>query len=305
MYTEESDLFLILFQESGLFSNTQLLKIYREFKDFKIAFNSSLENYIKDIKKLTQLRNFIQNKNRATERIREINDSLIINEIQFLSYSNPNYPETLKNLSNPPIGLFIKGELNLKDLEKSISIIGTRNPSYYGHTKARSIAKELAMEGYIIISGLARGIDLEAHIGALEGEGRTIAVLGSSIDNIYPSEHRNIANDIISNGAIISESLGDSPMKKYQLANRNRIIAGLSQASLIIEGSLNSGTRYEVDYARKLNKSIFTLIPKNPEREISQLPLSLIEQGHIPINTTRDILNHREKTKRQDLTSFM
>ena len=82
MYTEESDLYLILFQESRLFSNTQLLKIYREFKDFQIAYSSSLENYINDNKKLNQLRNFVQNRNRAIERIREINDRLIINKIQ-------------------------------------------------------------------------------------------------------------------------------------------------------------------------------------------------------------------------------
>ena len=305
MYTEESDLYLILFQESRLFSNTQLLKIYREFKDFQIAYSSSLENYINDNKKLNQLRNFVQNRNRAIERIREINDRLIINKIQFLSYFNPNYPETLKSLSNPPIGLFIKGELNLKYIEESISIIGTRNPSFYGHTKARSIAKELAMDGYTIISGLARGIDLEAHIGALEGEGQTIAVLGSPIDKIYPSEHKNIVNDIISNGAIISEFLGESPMKKYDLANRNRIIASLSQASLIIEGSLKSGTRHEVDFAKKLNKSIFTLVPKNRERDVSQLPLFLIEQGYIPISSTRDILKNRKSIKKKDLTSFM
>jgi len=305
MYTEESDLYLILFQESRLFSNEQLIIIYQKFKDFHIAYRSSLENYINDKKKLNQLNDFVQNKDRAIEKIREINDKMIINEIKFISYFNSNYPESLKCLSKPPIGLYIKGELNLKDLEKSISIIGTRNPSFYGHTKTRSLAKELAMEGYTIISGLARGIDLEAHIGALEGEGKTIAVLGSSIEKIYPNEHENIVKDILSNGAIISEFFGQSPMKKYNLVNRNRIIAGLSQVSLIIEGSLSSGTRHEVNYAKKLNKLIFTLIPKDQERDVSKLPLHLIEQGHIPVSSINDILNYRSNIKKKDLTSFM
>ena len=193
----------------------------------------------------------------------------------------------------------------LKNIEKSISIIGTRNPSFYGHTKARLIAKELAMEGFTIISGLARGIDLEAHIGALEGDGKTIAVLGSSIEKIYPSEHKNIVKDIILNGAIISEFSGESPMKKYDLANRNRIIASLSQVSLIIEGSLSSGTRHEVNYAKKLKRQIFALVPKNREITISQLPLSLIKEGYIPINSARDVLNNRKSIKKKDLTSFM
>lgn len=305
MYTEESDLYLILFQESRLFSNEQLMNIYQKFKDFHKAYRSSLENYFNDSKKLNQLNEFVQNKEQAIVRIREINDKLNIDEIQFISYFNLNYPETLKKLSNPPIGLFIKGELNLKNIEKSISIIGTRNPSFYGHTKARSIAKELALEGYTIISGLARGIDLEAHIGALEGEGKTIAVLGTSMDKIYPDEHTNIVEDILSNGAIISEFLGKSPMQKYNLVNRNRIIASLSQATLIIEGSLNSGTRHEVNYAKKLNKPIYTLIPKDSKRETSKLPLALIDQGYIAISSTEDIINNRKKIKKKDLTSFL
>ncbi|MEE9378379.1 MAG: DNA-processing protein DprA [Candidatus Lokiarchaeia archaeon] len=305
MYLDESDLYLILLKESRLFSDSQLMKIYQKFGNFKIAYNSSLENFISKDEKLDKLRTFLKDKDQVNEKIKKINDGLIINEIHFLSYFNSNYPEPLKSLSNPPIGIFFKGELNSEDINKSISIIGTRDPSFFGHTKARSIARELAKQGYTIISGLARGIDLEAHIGALEGGGKTIAILGSPIKKIYPREHNNLVNDILSNGAIISEFLGESTMRKYDLVNRNRIIAALSIASLIIEGTLSSGTRYEVNYAKKLKKMIFTLRPKDRENKISQLPISLIEEGNLPINSTNDILNYLRKNKRKDITSFM
>ena len=208
------------------------------------------------------------------------------------SYFDEEYPKSLQLIENPPIGLFIKGNMLFNELEDSISIIGTRNPTYYGHTKARTIARAMAENGYIVLSGLARGIDIEAHLGTLEGGGITIAVLGSGVENVYPAEHKNVAEEIIKEGALISELYIDQRISKFSLINRNRIVSGLSKASLIIEGNLNSGTRHEARFAKAQNKYIFALKPKDLNNENSKLPIELIKSNAVEIETASDILNY-------------
>ena len=291
-----SNLYLILFHGVKGIGIKKLQEIYNKFGDFQRAYNAPLsefEDIIKEKKTLSNIYEFLKDRDNAIKEIKKINKVMSDNNIKYVSYFDDHYPKSLRKIGNPPIGLYIKGEYLFDKLEKSISIVGTRDPSSYGHSRARSIARELAENGYIIVSGLARGIDMEAHLGALEGGGKTIAVLGSGIENIYPSEHKNLAYDIIENGgAIISEVYIDQRSNPHNLVNRNRIISGLSIASLIIEGDLNSGTRHEAHFAKMQNKFIFALRPRDLTLEVSRLPLSLIEEGAIEIETSSDIINY-------------
>jgi len=291
-----SDLYLILFYNIKGIGVKKLEEIYKKFGNFQIAYNAPFDDFkglFKDEKLLSNINEFLNNRDNIIEKVKKTNELLKKKSIRYISYFNKNYPLSLRDIENPPIGLYIKGELNFNELKKSVSIIGTRDPSFYGHSKAREISKGLAKKGYIIISGLARGIDIESHIGALEGGGKTIAVLGSGVDNIFPIEHKNLANDIINNGgAIISESDINQKSTPYNLINRNRIISALSEASLIIEGNLKSGTNHEVNFAKAQNKRIFALKPIEPSREVSKLSLSLIRNGAIEIINHMEIINY-------------
>ena len=290
-----SNIYLIPFKNVKGIGDKTLFEIYNKFGNFQKAYNASLDEFediIRDKKTLINISEFLNNKDKTIQEVKNINKILNEKNIKFVCYFDKEYPKSLANIENPPIGLFIKGNIFLNEVEDSISIIGTRNPTYYGHTKARNIAREMAENGYIVISGLARGIDIEAHLGALEGRGITIAVLGSGVENIYPNEHKNVAKEIIKDGALISELYIDQRISQFSLINRNRITSGLSKASLIIEGNLNSGTRYGARFAKAQNKYIFALKPKNPKNQSSKLPIELIKNNAVEIETASDILDY-------------
>lgn len=295
MEIDGSDLYLHLFKGIKGLGIKKIQKIYNYFGDLEYAFNSSIEEFSKAIKDKNILNQIRQKQNNKDIIIKEIDNyikNIYYKDIKPISFFNKKYPILLKKIKNPPIYLYIKGNLIFNELEKSISIIGTRNPSFYGHTKARSIAKSLAEMGYVIVSGLARGIDMEAHLGALENGGKTIAVLGHGVEDIYPKEHSELAQEIIREGALISEYNANEKMAKYNLVNRNRIISGLTQASLIIEGSLKSGTSHEVRFAKEQKKIIFALKPINYNRKVSELPLKLIDEGAIEVESPQDIMDY-------------
>ena len=317
MEIDGSDIYLYLFKSIKGLGIKKIQKIYNYFGDFEYAFNSSIEKYykiIKDEKILNQIREKQNNKDIAKKEIDNYIKNFYYKDIKPISFFHKKYPILLKKIKNPPIYLYLKGNLIFNELVKSISIIGTRNPSFYGHTKARSIARSLAEMGYVIVSGLARGIDMEAHLGALEGVGKTIAVLGYGVEKIYPKEHSELVQEIIREGAIISEYNNNEKKDKYNLVNRNRIISGLTQASLIIEGSLKSGTSHEVRFAKEQKKIIFALKPIEYNRKVSELPLKLINEGAIEVESPQDIIDYlnlhkkgveKKKIKDNHLTSTL
>lgn len=178
------------------------------------------------------------------------------------------YPEKLERIDTPPYYLFCKGDLNLLK-EKSIAIIGTRSPSNYGRIVTERFAGELAEAGVVIISGLAYGVDGISHKRALEVKGKTIAVLGSGFDNIYPASHTNLANDIIENGLLISEYKPSTTPTKFNFPQRNRIVAGLSDGVLITEAGEKSGTMITKDFAIDSGITVFA-VPGNVTSEKSK-----------------------------------
>lgn len=177
------------------------------------------------------------------------------------------YPEKLKKIYAPPEQLHIMGNENILN-QKSIAIIGCRECSTYGANLARKFSYELSKIGINIISGLARGIDTYAHLGTIIAKRRTIAVLGSGLDKIYPSENKKICEEIIKNdGAIITEfPLGTKP-EKINFPIRNRIISGLSNGILVIEAKEKSGTLITVEYGLEQRKNIF-VVPREYNKQI-------------------------------------
>lgn len=199
------------------------------------------------------------------------------------------YAEKLRNIYDPPKCLYIIGNESLLST-KSIAMIGCRNCSQYGANIAYQFAYELAKKNITIISGLARGIDTCSHWGAVNANGKTIAILGSGLDIIYPSENKKLYDEIIKKGgAIISEyPLGTKP-EKYHFPARNRIISGLSNGVFVIEARNKSGTLITVDHALEQGKDIYA-VPGDITRENSIGTNELIKQGAIPITCVDDFV---------------
>lgn len=178
---------------------------------------------------------------------------------EILRIGDKYYPEKLKKIYAPPGELYVLGDKTILN-EKSIAIIGCRKCSNYGANVAKKISYELSKKGINIVSGLARGIDTYAHIGTISANKKTIAVLGSGLDNIYPPENKRLCEEIIKNGgAIITEfPLGTKPYKN-NFPIRNRIISGLSDGIVVVEAKEKSGTLITVEYGLEQGKDIFVV----------------------------------------------
>ena len=203
------------------------------------------------------------------------------------------YSERLKNIDDAPKELYCLGNLELLNYKNNIAMIGSRNCSSYGERAAKDFAYNLAKEDICIVSGLAKGIDSFSHIGALNAKGKTIAVLGSGLDNIYPKENVKLVEEIIkNNGLVISEyPLGTKPLKHHFPA-RNRIISGLSDSVLVVEARKNSGTNITVDFALEQGKDVF-VIPGNIYSKTSDGTNFLITEGAIPVINYKDIIDYK------------
>ncbi|MBX7150418.1 DNA-processing protein DprA [bacterium] len=213
-------------------------------------------------------------------------------KVQVLSFWDNDYPVNLKNIHEPPAFLFTRGDLAEID-RYAIAIVGTRQPTSYGKIMTETLARELAVRGITIVSGLARGIDTIAHHSALQHGGRTIAVLGSGVDRIYPAENFKLAMDLMQHGALIS----DYPMKTapdaVNFPGRNRIISGLSLGTLIIEAGEKSGALITTEYAMEQNREVFA-VPGNITTLQARGPNQLIKQGAKLVETVDDILTELE-----------
>ena len=199
------------------------------------------------------------------------------------------YPAVLSTIENPPDVLFCRGTLSGPDTP-AVAIVGSRSATRYGMAQARRIARDLAAQGVVIVSGLARGIDSAAHLGALDAGGKTVAVLGSGIGVIYPQEHKDLARAIVDHGgAIVSELSPDAQPLPYHFPVRNRIISGLSDAVLLIEARLKSGTHTTIQDALDQGREVFAL-PGNVDAPGSELPLKLLKEGAHLCTCADDIL---------------
>lgn len=205
-----------------------------------------------------------------------------------LAYGSPDYLEALKEIYDPPPVLWLRGDATLLR-RPSLAVVGTRHPSPYGSGVAEMLARDLAVRGLVIVSGMARGIDTCAHKGALAARKPTVAVWGTGIDVVYPKENKKVAEEILATGgAIVSEvPMGTFPAPQ-NFPRRNRIISGLSIAVLVVEASENSGTRVTARCAADQNRDLFA-VPGNVTSKGSWTPNTLIKQGAKLTATWEDV----------------
>ncbi len=200
------------------------------------------------------------------------------NEIRIINKESAEYPELLRYINSPPRILFAKGKKIDFNNNLCVSVVGSRKPTPQGKVAAREIGKSLGAEGVIVVSGMAEGIDAEAHKGAIESGGKTIAVLAGSVDTIYPKSNQKLYYDILENGMVISERPPRTVVKPYFYQQRNRIVVGISQGTVVVEGELQSGTAITARLATDNNKDVFA-VPGNPLVNMAELPNGLISDG--------------------------
>lgn len=210
-------------------------------------------------------------------------------DIKLITIQDESYPSKLKNIYDSPQILYLKGNSKILN-DRAIAIVGSRECTQYGKTVAENISYELANKNINIISGMAKGIDSYAHRGCLKANGKTIAVLGSGLDRIYPKENLMLYDEIIQKGgAVISEYVIGAEAEKMNFPARNRIISGLSDGVIIVEAKNRSGALITVDFALEQGKNIFA-IPGNILSKTSKGTNELIKQGAKCVTNVEDIL---------------
>jgi len=212
------------------------------------------------------------------------------NKVEIMSFWHPDFPVSLKNIYDPPIMLYIKG--NTQCLQKeSIAVVGTRAPSTYGKIITEKYVTELAKNKIAVVSGLARGVDTIAHQTSVKYEGATIAVLGSGLDKIYPGENALLAEQICENGLLVSEFVMGKGPDAMNFPRRNRIIAGISKCTLVIEAGNKSGSLITADFALDQGKEVFS-VPGNVNSRNSIGTNKLIQQGATPALDINEIIQY-------------
>ena len=208
--------------------------------------------------------------------------------LEIITLFDESYPRNLKQIPGLPIALYVSGKITEAD-NLSLGIVGSRRSSFYGLSSAEKFAAELALNNLTIVSGMARGVDTYAHRGALKAAGRTIAVMGSGFNHIYPAENRGLAEQIAKSGAVVSEFPMDTKPLAQNFPRRNRLISGLSLGVLVTEAARNSGALITVDFALEQGREVFAL-PGRIDASGSIGTNELLKQGAKLVTCIEDIL---------------
>lgn len=233
------------------------------------------------------LDHFIQYRN--TVEPDKILENITRKNIKIFTWQDEGYPRRLKEIEQPPPVLYVRGELLLED-EWAIAIVGTRRVTGYGRQVSNDIAEFLAHNHVTVVSGMARGVDGIAHTAALKAGGRTIAVLGCGVDIIYPPESHHLAEQIIEHGALLSDYPPGTPPDSANFPPRNRIISGLSMATVVTEAGNGSGALITATFAVEQGRDVFA-VPGNIFSPQSEGVNNLISQGARPMLNAKDILD--------------
>lgn len=270
-------------------SRSEKINLLKKYNEIELWNIEKIKNDISE-RNIKEMSNILNKK--QAEKIYKI---MISNNIEIIKYNEMNYPNSLKNISNFPIYLYIKGNVeNLFYNNSTIGIVGARNASEYGKNMSRKFAYELSKKNICIVSGLAIGIDKQAHLGALDYKyGKTIAVLATSLleKEIYPLENLKVFQRILEqNGTIISEYPIESNLEKYKFIERNRIISGLADKIIVIEASEKSGSLITADFALEQGKEVF-VIPGNINLKNFVGSNNLIKEGAYLLNNINDLFH--------------
>jgi len=239
------------------------------------------------------------------EIINKTEKRLYNKNIRIIKMTDEEYPSKLLQIHNPPKCLYIKGKIpqSINSNNKNIAIVGSRDMSTYGREMAKMLARDLASAGINIISGLARGIDGQAHKGALEGNGYTLGVLGCGINQIYPRENIELFMEMEEKGGIISEYEPDVPGLPHNFPERNRIISGLSDGVIVIEAKKKSGSLITAEYALEQGKQVYA-VPGRAYDSNSEGTNNLLKMGALCVTCAEDVLwdlNGGEMCRKMDV----
>lgn len=227
---------------------------------------------------------------------RDVDEEITLLEkfgVTAVALGSPDYPKALAEVEGPPPLLYFKGTLTPKD-DRAIAIVGSRQCTSYGRRVAERLAKDLALAGYTVVSGLARGIDACAHRGALLAGGRTLAVLAGGLSKIYPPEHAELAEEVAQSGALVTESSMRMEPMSGMFPARNRIISGLSRATVVVEAAEHSGALITVKHASEQGREVFA-VPGPVDNPASGGTLKLIRDGARMIRHAGDLLQDLEE----------
>ena len=205
---------------------------------------------------------------------------------RFVAAGEPGFPAPLETLSDPPLGLFMRGDW---PAGKAVALVGSRHASAYGREVAEYLGHELAQAGVTVVSGMARGVDAAAHRGALAARGPTAAVWGSGPDRVYPSEHDQMAEEIAAHGCLLTEYPPASPPRAHHFPERNRIIAGLAEAVIVVEADERSGALITARLALEEGRDVMA-VPGSVFSRLSAGPNGLLRAGAAPVLTADDVL---------------
>ncbi|MCM8798179.1 MAG: DNA-processing protein DprA [Candidatus Omnitrophica bacterium] len=283
---EEIEALLILNSIEGL--GTERLKYLKEKLGSFVKIFSQPEESLSKIEGMNK--NLVGKIKRAYKDFdlkREI-ELIRENRITLLTLEEKNYPENLKEIYDPPYILYLKGDYKDSDAN-ALAMVGSRLASYYGLSLAEKFSYLLALRGLTIVSGLARGIDTQAHRGALKAKGRTIAVLGSGLLNIYPQENKKLSEEIFQNGALFSEFPLEYPPLRQNFPRRNRLISGLSKGVIVVEAGERSGALITADFALEQGREVFA-VPGKVDSPTSRGTHTLIKEGAKLVSSVEDIL---------------
>ncbi len=266
---DKKDRLLILMSYCEI-SNKKQEELLVNLEDFSVENMLKIADKFFSVEEVKRLKDFYNN-----TKLDSLIENMEKSGIEILTIFSKEYPSSLIDLPERPLVLYAKGDLSLLN-QKCFAIVGTRMPSGYGRVVTEKFAKELAESGFVIVSGLCHGVDTISHKGALDVGGKTIAIIGSGFNRIYPSINNNLAKEIAEKGLLLSEYPPSFEAKRYTFPRRNRIIAGVSSGVLITEAGKKSGTLHTKEYALLYGKDIFA-VPGNINSSKSELTNFLIK----------------------------
>ncbi len=286
--TEEHQKYWLGFNRIKGLGAVRIKAVWQHFEDMEEAWRADLK-YLQKVEGISkvQAESIVEQRSKI-DCARELEDVRKYG-LTLLTLEDSDYPDILKEIYDSPPVLFVKGKLLRQDYRRSIAIVGTRTPTPYGMKVASELATHLASSGVTVISGMALGIDTKAHQGALKAEGgRTIAVLGSSVERVTPVSNRRLYESIIEHGAVISEYPVGTPPSPWHFPQRNRIISGLSKGVVVVEGSEDSGALITAKAALEQNRAVFA-VPGAVHSPMSKGANKLIKEGARLVESVQDI----------------
>lgn len=286
---------ILIWLNSLNIGNRNIQKLMEQLDDLQELWNMPSDK----IQKLRNISSAVLDKiilNRNEDRLKRIYEDIHKNEVDVITIYDENYPEGLKNIYDKPLVLYVKGNMIEQD-HIALAVVGSRKATNYGKWATEYFVKELVKLNVTIISGFASGIDSIAHKTSLENGGRTIAVLGNGLDVVYPRKNKELYNEILKNGALITEyTFGVQPLP-YNFPQRNRIISGLSLGVVVIEAKEKSGSLITAEHALEQGKEVFAL-PGNINSIFSRGTNKLIKEGAKLIMNIEDIVEEIYELKK-------